>query len=230
MAIQQIFVQCQNCSCMSGPFKALTKEQMARVDQNRTEITYGKGETICKQGSFISNMLFIKSGLVKFYLETKPTSTVISVEKNGYFIGLQSLFEQSVFHYSVEALEDTEMCLVDINVFRELIYENAHFSAGIIKYINNDMIKLYSRFQSITHKQIHGRFAELILYLKNNIYEQNPFTLSISKKEMADIISTSNESVSRLCTELKKEGIIEERGHTIKVLDEARLEQISKFG
>ncbi len=230
MAIQQIFVKCFNCSCMSGPFKELTKEQMAKVDKNRTELTYAKGETICKQGAFISNMLFIKKGLVKFYLETKPNPTVISVEKNGYFIGLQSLFENNVFQYSVEALEDTEVCLVDIKIFEELVHENAAFGAGIIRYINYDMIKLYEKLQSITQKQIHGRFAELLLYLKNNIYEQNPFNLSISKKDMADIISTSHESVSRLCTQLKKEGIIEEKGRVINVLNEEKLERISKFG
>ena len=230
MAVQQIFVKCYKCSCMSGPFKTLTKEQMAKVDENRTELTYAKGEIICKQGAFISNMLFIKEGLVKFYLETKPNPTVISVEKNGYFIGLQSLFEQNVFQYSVEALEDTEVCLVDLKVFEELVHENAGFGAGIIKYINYDMIKLYDRLQSLSQKQIHGRFAEFLLYLKNNIYEQNPFELSISKKDMADIISTSNESVSRMCTQLKNEGIIEEKGRVIHVLDEEKLEQISKFG
>lgn len=215
---------------MSGPFKSLTKEQMAKVDENRTELTYAKGETICKQGAFISNMLFIKEGLVKFYLETKPNPTVISVEKNGYFIGLQSLFEQNVFQYSVEALEDTEVCLVDLKIFEKLVHENAAFGAGIIKYINYDMIKLYDKLQSLSQKQMHGRFAEFLLYLKDNIYEQNPFELSISKKDMADIISTSHESVSRMFTQLKNEGIIEEKGRVIHVLDEEKLEQISKFG
>lgn len=215
---------------MSGPFKALTKEQMAKVDENRTELTYAKGEIICKQGAFVSNMIFIKEGLVKFYLETKPNSTVIAVEKNGYFIGLQSLFEKNVFQYSVEALEDTEVCLVDLKVFEELVHENAAFGAGIIKYINYDMIKLYERLQSLSQKQIHGRFAEFMLDLKNNIYEQNPFTLSISKKDIADIISTSHESISRMLTQLKKEGIIEENGKEIHVLDEEKLDQISRFG
>jgi CRP/FNR family transcriptional regulator len=215
---------------MSGPFKALSEDQMKRVDNHRTEITYRKGETICKQGSFISNMLFIKKGLVKIYLENGTHPTILSVENDGYFIGLQSLFNENVFHYSVEALEETDLCLVDINVFRDLIRENAEFGARIIEYINNDVIKTYNRFHSHTQKQIHGRFAELLLYLKNDIYEQNPFALSITKKDMADIISTSNESVSRLCSELKNEGIINEKGRVLTILDEEKLEQISKFG
>ena len=230
MAKQQIFVECYNCSCMSGPFKALTKEQMNRVDGHRTEITYRKGETICKQGSFISNMLFVKKGLVKIYLENGSHPTILSVENDGYFIGLQSLFNENIFHYSVEALEETELCLVDINVFRDLIRENAEFGARLIEYINNDVVKTYNRFHTHTQKQIHGRFAELLLYLKNDIYEQNPFSLSITKKDMADIISTSNESISRLCSELKNEGIINEKGRVVTILDEEKLEQISKFG
>lgn len=230
MAVQQIFVKCFNCSCMSGPFKELTKEQMARVDKGRTELTYAKGETVCKQGAFISNIIFIKEGLAKFYLDTKPNPTVISVEKNGYFIGLQSLFENNVYQFSVEALEDEEVCLIDIKIFEELLTENAAFAAATIKYLNFDMIKLYDRLQSVTQKQIHGRFAEFLLYLKNNIYEQNPFELSISKRDMADIISTSHESISRMCTQLKNEGIIEEKGRIIRVLNEEKLEQISKFG
>ena len=230
MAKQQIFVECFNCSCMSGPFKALSEEQMKRVDEHRTELTYRKGETICKQGSFVSNMLFIKKGLVKIYLENGVHPTILSVENDGYFIGLQSLYNENVFHYSVEALEETDLCLVDINVFRELIEENAVFGSRLIQYINNDMVKTYNRFHTHTQKQIHGRFAEFILYLKNDIYEQNPFNLTISKKDIADIISTSNESVSRICSELRHEGILKEDGKAMTILNEDRLEQISKLG
>lgn len=230
MAKQQIFVECLNCSCMSGPFKALSAEQMKRVDDHRTEITYRKGETICKQGSFVSNMLFIKKGLVKIYLENNDHPTILSVQNDGYFIGLQSLFNENVFHYSAEALEDTELCLVDINVFRGLIHENPLFGARLIEYINADMVQTYNRFQSHTQKQIHGRFAELLLYLQEEIYESNPFHLSISKKDMADIISTSNESISRLFGELKHEGILSEKGKQITLENRERLKQISKFG
>lgn len=230
MAKQQIFVECLNCSCMSGPFKALTPEQMKRVDDHRTEITYRKGETICKQGSFVSNMLFIKKGFAKIYLENNDHPTILSIQNDGYFIGLQSLFNENVFHYSAEAIEDTDLCLVDINVFRGLIHENPLFGARLIEYINTDVIQTYNRFHSFTQKQIHGRFAELLLYLQDEIYESNPFSLTISKKDMAEIISTSNESVSRLFSELKNEGILSESGKQITVMDRDRLQQISRFG
>lgn len=215
---------------MSGPFKALSVEQMKRVDSHRTEITYRKGETICKQGSFVSNILFIKKGFVKIYLEDHDHPTILSVQNDGYFIGLQSLYNGNVFHYSAEAIEDTDLCLVDVNIFKSLIEENAIFGARLIQYLNEDTVHAYNRFHSHTQKQIHGRFAEMLLYLQNEIYESNPFNLSISKKDLAEIISTSSESISRLFSELKNEGILKEKGKEITVVDEARLEQISRFG
>jgi len=215
---------------MSGAFKELTPEQLQRVDHHRSELSYRKGEILCKQGSFISNMMFIKSGLVKLYLENGDNPTIISVEKQGYFIGLPSLFVEDVFHYSVEALADTEVCLVNINTFKELLSENSGFSAAIVSYLNSDLVYSYNRMASLTQKHINGRFAELMLYLSKKVYETNPFKTTISRKDMADLIATSHESISRLVKKFTEDQIINHKGHLFEILDEDKLRQISKVG
>jgi CRP/FNR family transcriptional regulator len=215
---------------MSGAFKELTPEQLQRVDHHRSELSYRKGEILCKQGSFISNMMFIKTGLVKLYLENGDNPTIISIEKNGYFIGLPSLFVEDVFHYSVEALTDVEVCLVDINTFKELLSENSGFATAIVGYLNNDLVYSYNRMASLTQKHINGRFAELLLYLSNRIYESNPFKTSISRKDMADLIATSHESISRLVKKFKEDEIINHNGHEFEILNKDKLKQISKVG
>ncbi len=230
MAEPRIFIECMDYSVMSGPFEELSKEQMIRVDENRTELNYRKGEILCKQGAFISNMIFIKSGLVKIFLEDEIHPPIISLEGPGYFLGLPSLYVGGVYHYTVEALEDTEVCLVDINTFKDLIDENPGFATGIMKYFNIDLVKSYSRLYSETRKQIRGRFAELLLYLKDHIYKENPYTLSISRKEMADMISTSHESISRMMKEFKTDKIIKFKHHELNILNEEKLKKISLLG
>ncbi len=218
------------CSCMSGPFKALSEKELERVDRSRTEITYRKGEILCKQGSFISNTIFIKKGLVKIYLEGPDHPLIISLEKDGYFIGIPSLFGDGVFHYTVEAMTDVEVCQVDINVYRDLLRNNAEFASRILEKANEDIVTAYNRMYSITHKQIHGRFAELLDYLSGRIYESNPFELTLTRKDMAELIHSSPESVSRLIKEFKDDGIIESGTHSIEIKDGKRLQQISMFG
>ena len=230
MAAPQIFIKCRFCTCMSGPFKKLSEEELERVDENRTEISYKKGEILCKQGAFIPNTIFIKKGLVKVYLEGADNPTILSIEREGYFIGIQSIFGKGVYHYTVEALTDVYVCQVDINVYRDLIHTNAEFGAKILEKANEDIISAYNRITSLTQKQIHGRFAELLLNLRDHIYGRNPFKLTVTRKDLADAIHTSPESISRLMKEFREDKIIRNDGHELEILDPDRLMQISQFG
>lgn len=230
MAKPQIFIKCTFCPFMSGAFKTLSDEELGRVDRHRTEITYKKGELICKQGTFISNTIYIKSGLVKIFLEGNEKSTIISIEKKGYFIGIPSIFGEGVFHYNAEALTDVEVCQVDINVYREMINKNAKFASKILEMANEDIVSSYNRITSLTQKQIHGRFAELILSLKNRIYEKNPFDLTITRKDMADIIHTSPESISRLMKEFREDKILNCDNHSVEIINEDKLKGICQHG
>ena len=232
MTLTETYIKtnCVDCKCISGPFQRLTREQMEEVDKHRTELSYKKGEVMCKQGTFVSSLIFVRKGFVKVFLENGDDPTIINVVKSGSFIGLQSLYGANIFHYSAEAMTDTEICLTDINTFRKLILENANFAKGIIETLNEELIKSYSRLFSLTQKHINGRFAELLLFMSTTLYGENPFKLTISRKDMADLISTSPESVSRLMSEFKEQGIIKAQGHVIEILDISRLQTISLRG
>lgn len=232
MTLSESYIKtnCIDCKCKSGPFLRLKPEEMLEVDKHRTELSYRKGEILCKQGTFVSSLIFVKSGFVKVFLENGDDPTILSVVKSGSFIGLQSLYGENIFHYSAEAMTDTEICLTDINTFRSLILSNSNFAKGIIEVLNEDLLNSYNRLFSLTQKHINGRFAELLLFMSDTLYDENPFKLTISRKDMADLISTSPESVSRLMSEFKDQNIIKAKGHVIEILDRQRLEIISRRG
>jgi CRP-like cAMP-binding protein len=123
-------------------------------------------------------------------------------------------------------MTDTEVCMKDIHVFRELVLENSEFAKGVIEVLNANLLQSYNRMFSLTTKQINGRFSELLFYLRNVLYESNPFNLTISRRELAELVSTTPESVSRLLSEFKEQGIINVKGHTIEILDSEKLESL----
>ncbi|MFY0686493.1 MAG: Crp/Fnr family transcriptional regulator [Cyclobacteriaceae bacterium] len=217
---------------MSIAFKTLTPAQLALVDQHRSELSYRKGEIMCKEGAFLSNMLFVKKGLVKIFIEKQGNPTIISIERNGHFVGLPSVFNEGdlVYHYTVEALTDTEVCLVDIGTFMKLVEENQAFANQVMHMLSSEVIRGYQHMLSLTQKQIRGRFAELILHLKNSIYEQSEFELTITRKDMSDLIATTQESISRLIKEFKKDRLIELNHQRMLILDEAKLHYLSRVG
>ncbi len=227
---EYINIVCTECKVKSKAFTKLTEAQLNLVDQHRTELTFRKGELLCKQGMFMSHIIYIRKGFVKLYLDNDDEVTILTIVKPGSFIGVQALYGEDIFPFSAEALTDTEVCLKDVNIFRQLVLENAEFAKEIIKVLNKNLLDAYNRMYSLTQKQINGRFAELLLFLSNTLYEANPFQLTISRKDMADLISTSPESVSRLMTEFREQGLIKTKGHLVEILDDLRLDTICKCG
>lgn len=226
----QIITKCLNCTCMSKAFRQLKPEQLGMIDLHRSEIGYKKGQILVKQGSFISNMMFLKEGMVKIYLENgdKPP-TMLSLEKCGLFIGLPFILNKSgLYNYTVEAVTDTEVCLVDLEVFRSLINQNAAFARELLIMSNQELMKSYRHTFSLTQKQITGRFAEFILYLKDEIHHKDAFDLQLSKREVAEMIATTQESLSRLIKQFKEDAFIKLDKQHLTILDEDKLRYLSK--
>ncbi|HQW45461.1 MAG TPA: helix-turn-helix domain-containing protein, partial [Chitinophagaceae bacterium] len=78
----------------------------------------------------------------------------------------------------------------------------------------------------LAQKPVRERVAESILILKNKYgLEQDGQTLNVklSREELANIVGTATESLIRILSDFKKEGIIELELKRIKILDEDHL-------
>ena len=230
MASRQMSIHCDQCTMREEHFNALSKEELGEIDDNRTELVYKKGEILYKQGAFISKLIFIRSGLVKLYVDSNNSTSILFLKDGGSFIGLPSLYGDEVHQYSAEALLETRVCEINFSIIKKLLTKNCVFGTDVIKMINKDLSIAFDRISSFSNKQLHGRLAELLLYLEADIYKSNPFKLTLTKTDLANMLSTSKESVSRLMSSLKKDQIIEERKHNIHIINPDRLRRISETG
>ena len=219
-------MDCKTCKYKSVPFQQLTDDQLYRVDEHRVELSFKKGELLCKQGVPMTHVVYIRKGFVKIFMENGGELVVIGIAQPGTFVGIQALYGSPVFPFSVEAITDTEVCMKDINIFRELILENPEFAKGVIEVLNANLMQSYNRVFTLTTKQIGARFSELLFYMRNVLYDSNPFELTVSRKELAELVSTTPESISRMLGEFKEQGIIKVEGHKIEILDSDKLEAL----
>ncbi len=164
---------CLNCSLKSECFKQLNIEELENTDKSKVEVFFKKKEMIAKQGAFASHIMYIKSGLVKLYLEGEPghNDLIINFFTNGEVIGLPSLFGRSIFDYSVSAIEDSRLCLIDINLVRQLTQTNVDFTTMMIKKMNDGTLYAYRQLYDFTHRQLNGRIAGALLHLAKNVYK-----------------------------------------------------------
>jgi CRP-like cAMP-binding protein len=212
-------------------FSLLTEEEKALLESKAVTITYRKGETICKQGTFASNIIFLERGLVKIYLEGNPKNLILTITPSGHIIGVPSIFEgNNTFLYSVTTYVESVVKMIDISVFKQLLLQNAGFAFRMLNLMNENTSQTYGRFFCLTQKHLHGRLADILICLSGRIFKSLQFDLPLSRNDLGELTGMSTESVIRLMKELKDDGLIEISGKTIRLLDVQRLVKISEVG
>lgn len=212
-------------------FEELNEEQKGLIEKNKVIVSYKKGENICKQGSFASHIIFLRDGLVKVFLEGKPKNLVLKISPAGNLVGLTSIYEgNNIFLYSATTYTDAVVELIDINIFKQLLNENAKFASKVINILNENTVQIYGRFYCLTHKQLHGRLADILLCLSERIFNLRSFDLPLSRIELAELTGMSTESVIRVMKDFKDDGLIETSGKEIKIINYEVMNKISEVG
>jgi CRP/FNR family transcriptional regulator len=212
-------------------FDLLTDDERKLVDDNMVEVHYKKGEIICKQGSFASKIIFLSEGLVKVYLEGNPKNLILTITPKNNLVGLPSIYDgNNTFLYSVSPYVDSWAKLIDINVFKQLLRQNAAFASRIINILNENTAQAYGRFFCLTRKQLHGRMADIMLCLSDRIFKSREFDLPLSRNDLGDLTGMSTESVIRIMKEFKDDKLISVSGKKITILDAERMRKIGDVG
>jgi len=227
-------VKFTGCSVSSHPckcFDKLTEEEKAFLDANSVRISYHKKEVICKQGSLVSNVMYMERGLAKVYLNSGGNTLVLKIIPDGNFIGLASLSEeQNTYQYSAMAYVDSEIRQVELGAFRHLVGKNPEFAKEVINVLSSNSVQIYGRFFCLTHKQAYGRLADILLCLSDRVFKNPEFDLPLSRKELAELSGMSAETVIRMLKKFHEEGLIFMQGKQFRIMDHNKLTQISETG
>ncbi len=222
---------CVDCGLRSPMFDQLSHKELQLVNENRFEIKFNKGEIIRKQGTFLSHVISLNSGLAKLYIEgLNNKNLILRIIKPTRFIGGPGMYYDQRHHYSVAALVDTSACFIEINIFKQIIHSNPGFAAEFMKEFSINMLSTYDRLINITQKQIPGRMADALLYFSDEIYNSPKILSVISKQDLADITSMSKDSAVKILRSFKDEGIISTQSNHIEIIDKEALVKISNIG
>ncbi len=215
------------CRC----FEKLTDEERKLLDENSVNITYKKKEVICKQGGFVSHIMYVESGLAKVFIDNGENSLVLRIIPGGAFLGLATISEEhNTYQYSSQAYIDTEIKQIDVKIFRQLVHQNTAFAREVIDILSSNSIQIYGRFFCLTHKQAYGRLADILLCLADRVFKASEFDLPLSRKDLADLSGMSSETVIRMLKKFHEDSLIEMDGKNLKIIDYNRLKRISETG
>jgi CRP/FNR family transcriptional regulator len=211
--------------------KYLNPEQTRDLEENKFIVSFSKGETIFKQGAPMTHIIVINNGLLKVYLENGSRhSIILRLLKSGEIAGGPGFHTDYRHHFSLMALEDTELTFINVNKFESFILDNSVFALELIAYLNKAHISFYDKLKTIEHKQMNGRMAATLCYLSDQIYGSNYFETNLSRQDIADMSAMTKESAIRILKNFKDSGIIECENNTFNILNKDGLMDILENG
>ncbi len=204
------------------------------TEDRKNYITLRKGENLYRQGSPCAGIHIILSGLLKIYCNEDNGKEIIHrLASSEDILGVNSYFGQSHYSENAKALEDAICCFVHEKHLLELMEKKPAFSLQMMKKLVVDLNSSYSRNANLIKKSVRERLADYFIYMISRFGETSGQDIKIkyqlSREEIASIIGTANETVSRGITEFKELGYLDERDKHFIILQHEKLRQISKM-
>jgi CRP-like cAMP-binding protein len=223
-------VSCDDCRRKCDIFEAIKLTGRSLTDAMIIQAQFRKHEKICKQSDGVSHAIYLVEGSAKLYIEgINGHNIILYLMKPPAYIGLLSFFESIHYTYSVKAIEDSKVCMVDLGFLKELYLENHEVLLKLNKAFGKSVALIMNKIICLNQKNIRGRIAESLLYL-SGFYGCDEYILSITRKELGEMSAISEENTVRLLTELRKEGIINVHGREVLIKDKVLLKKISDLG
>ena len=221
---------CISCKVRSAAANHLTAEELDALGKQSVEVDFEKDEVIFKQDAFSSNIVYLRKGLVKLTMRGHNREQILKIVKAPAYMGIPTTLGDKVNNYSAIALTDVSCCFIDRYTFKELVETNGKFAYEILTVLSKFELRQFHRCVNHIQKQVAGRIAGMLLDFSRNLYESNEFMLNLSRNELADLLGTSRETISRILTDFTADNLIEVSGKNIRILNDEMLEKINMAG
>ncbi len=222
---------CSNCSFGSCAIVALSSSELRAMEKETWQADFSQGAIIRVQNDPVDAVIYLRSGFVKEYArhQTMPDQ-VIQIIKPRSYIGLHSLCTDTTSAFSYQAISEIEICFIRKTKFSQLIRGNGHFAREIIKCLSTESMSNHRRFLSLNRNQTYGKVAGLLLYLSEEIYGNRSFGLQLKRAELAQLVASTRESITRALRWLHTENVINMDKNHVTIVNFERLSEIARHG
>jgi CRP/FNR family transcriptional regulator len=235
MAKNRIDIKCNDCSSLGhSMFCNLHSKALDQLDENKSCVMYKKGQTLFYEGTRPLGLYCVKTGKLKvFKVGSQGKEQIMRLSNPGDFLGYRALLGEEYYAASAEVLEDASVCFIPKDDFLSVLQNNTEFYRTVVKSLARELGVIESKMTDLSQKSVRERLAGYLLMLKETYGMEGEgsslIDLSISREDLANMVGTATETVIRLLSEFKKDGLITFEGKKIQVIDLKGLAKTADF-
>ena len=204
-------------------FQNLQASEMQEISRMITRQHYDKGDIILLAGERKKKLFIVRQGSVKVaHISTDGREYIARILEKGDFFGDVTLFNDEPQKATIEALEQTEICSLDGDELMTTLADTPIILFHMLAQLSARLEEAENRFSEVIHKEVGERLAAFIL--KSAVAaNSDTFLLKTSKKDLAALLHTSRETLSRRLSAFQKEQYIEVKGREITIINYEKL-------
>jgi CRP-like cAMP-binding protein len=206
----------------SAPPQYLRLEDFQREGIRVAERRYAAKDTLFAPGDPGSQLYFLLDGTVRLYriYGGYKEATVALLKNEGVFgeLGLDEGSRQSVF---AEALTGVTVAVVRKSILTEVIKRRPEFALKLLSSFSERLRQSDEVIESLLDREVSARLATLLSHLGDRFGEADGsatvLKVRLTHQDLANMIVSTREAVSKVMSEFQREGLIEVRNRTISV-------------
>jgi len=195
-------------------FATLTDAEFSSLEQIFVVRSYRKNQIIFLEEETGNYMYIVLAGKVKV---TKSTpggkDSILAIHQMGDFFGEMALLDGKTSPATVSSMEDCRIASISSGDFHRYLMHNEKVIKQIIQVLCGRLRHVWGQIQALTYSNAEARIREGLLQLatRHGVRDSRGIiiNLKITHQEIAEMVGTSRETVTRTLARLQKEGIIE---------------------
>jgi len=202
------------------------------IDTNKKPRLYKKKNDVYRVGEMPLYVYFVAKGKIKtIRINEDGKEFITGIYGEGEYFGYESLLKNNEHTDNAEAMEDSEIITMPKDEFFQLVYSNREIAQKFIELLSNKVDEKEEKLLHLAYNSVRQRTAEALINIqeKFNPQAEKDFELAVSREDLANMVGTATESVIRVISDLKDEGILSTKSGKIIINESGKLEQIMKW-
>jgi len=208
------------------------EQTMAAIRDHSDELFFKSGQLIYCERSTPLGVYFVVSGSVKISKTgSDGKEQILRIAIRNDALCFAELLANDRYRTSAQALENTVILFLPRSGFWMLVHSDPAFLEGLLQRLSVDYLDVEGKAVDLAYMPVRGRLAHALLDLAEKFgtrEDGQPF-VTISRSDMACYIGTAKETVNRLVSEFRDEGIVRPAGRRIFLLDREKLFRVSRI-
>lgn len=213
-------------------FSGVDDESLNKVGSATSEKNYSKKNIVFHEGDYGDALYIIKNGRIKISkVAIDGREKTLTILKAGDFFGEMAIFDNMPRSATSEAMDnDVKLLSISKSDFEKVIFENPSIAIAIMKDLTRRIRQINEQVQDLAFKDVHGRVASTIYNLLKTEREASKDenkekirSLRMTHQDLANMVGSSRETVTRALNRLQDEGIISISHQQISINDMDKL-------